>query len=98
MNARTKWYIAAVTLGGILCAAALYVSEPTIPTDAIAAVAILSTFALIAEVLSVVLPNSVAGSLGFIPYLSAALIAPNWIALLGMVAVRGLVEVMSRRS
>jgi len=62
------------------------------------AVVMLCMLALIAEALALLMPNSVAGSIAFIPYLATALIVPNWIALVGVVAVRVVTELASRRS
>ena len=97
MNARARWYVAGVSVGAILCALVLYLSDPSLPTSSINTVILLSVLALVAEVLAVLHPNAVVGSIGFIPYLATALIVPNWIALLGAVVVKVVVEAMSRR-
>lgn len=62
------------------------------------AVVLLCSLALIAEALALLMPNSVSGSIAFIPYLAAALIVPNWIALCGVVVVRMVLEVVVRRT
>jgi len=98
MNGRAKLYVTGVSVGAVACAAVLYVSDPTFSTDAIRAVALLSVLAMVAEALSLLMPNSVSGSIAFIPYLAAALIVPNWVALAGVAIVRMLVESMSRRA
>src|SRR5437773_4473725 len=96
MTLRTR-YLASVTLGALVCAAVLYWSDPTVPAQSIGAVVVLSTLALFAEALVLVMPNSVLGSVAFIPYLATALVVPNWIALIGVVVVRFSVDLASRR-
>ena len=97
MQARATRYVALVFLGAIACAAVLYAADPNVPSERWNAVFLLGALALIAEGLGLLLPNSVTGSIAFIPYLSLALIVPNWIALVGVISVRLLVEVLSRR-
>lgn len=98
MNVRAKLYIAGVSLGAVACSTVLYLSDVSVQGDAIRAVALLSALALLAEALSLLMPNSVSGSIAFIPYLAAALIVPNWVALAGVVCVRVVVELLSRRA
>jgi putative nucleotidyltransferase with HDIG domain len=98
MNLRVKWYLLGSTIGAIACALVLYSADPSIPYGRIGAVILLCTLALIAEALALLMPNSVAGSIAFIPYLSAALIVPNWIALAGVVVVRVVTELVSKRN
>ncbi|MEX2178764.1 MAG: HD-GYP domain-containing protein [Gemmatimonadaceae bacterium] len=77
---------------------ALYLSESAIPSGAIKAVILLSALALVAEALALLMPNSVTGSIAFIPYLATALIVPNWIAMVGVIAVRVAAELLSKRA
>src|SRR4051812_30716032 len=98
MNTRAKHYVIAVVIGAIACAMALYAYEPAIPGEGLVPLVILGSLALVAEALTVVMPNSVIGSIGFIPFLALAVIVPNWIALAAAVLIRIIVEVMSRRA
>jgi len=98
MNTRTKWYVTFATMLAIACALVLYLSDPSIPADSAKPVFLLCSLALIAEALALLMPNSVSGSIAFIPYLAAALIVPNWIALLGVTVVRVILELVVRRS
>ena len=98
MNARAKLYVAIASLLAIVSALVLYVSDPGIPANSIPTVVLLCTLALIAEALVLLMPNSVSGSIAFIPYLSAALIVPNWIALVGVASVRIVLEIVVKRS
>jgi putative nucleotidyltransferase with HDIG domain len=98
MNARARLYVAAVGIGAILSSLVLYLSEPSVPTAGFGTIVLLSAMALVAEGLALLMPNSVYGSIAFIPYLSAVLIVPNWMALAGAVSVRALAEAMSNRA
>ena len=98
MNGATRWYVGSVAVGALLCSAVLYVSDPIVPMESIRPVVILGVLALVAEALALLMPNSVTGSIAFIPYLATALIVPNWIALAGVLAVRTIVEILSERS
>jgi putative nucleotidyltransferase with HDIG domain len=98
MNRRAKWFLAAVVFGALVCAAALYMLEPSLPSEGTNAVIILGTLDLIAEALAIVMPNSVVGSIGFIPLLALAVIVPNWFALAATTVVRVIVEIISRRN
>lgn len=97
MTSKAKWFVVLVGVGAIACAVVLYVAEPAIPAERWNAVFLLAALALVAEGLGLLLPNSVTGSIAFIPYLALGLIVPNWIALCGIVSVRTLVEIASRR-
>jgi putative nucleotidyltransferase with HDIG domain len=98
MNPRAKLYVALAVVLAAASAAALYVYEPTVPSKGLLTVVLLCSLALIAEALVLLMPNSVSGSIAFIPYLAAALIVPNWIALLGVAAVRTVLEMFFQRS
>ena len=98
MSNRSRAYVVLCTIAAALAAAALYFAAPAIPTGGMQPVLLLCALALIAEALAVWHPNSVIGSIGFIPYLAAVLIVPNWIALAGAICVRGAIELISRRA
>jgi putative nucleotidyltransferase with HDIG domain len=98
MNGRSKAYVAAVGIGAIVCSGVLFMIDSSIPEKGVAAVILLSSLALVAEALGLLMPNSVTGSMAFIPYLATALIVPNWIALVGAVTVRAIAEIMTRRA
>lgn len=97
MNLKARLYLAGATVGAVAFSAVLYLSDTSIPVNGVNAVLLLSTLALVAEALSLLMPNSVSGSIAFIPYLAAALVVPHWTALVGVVLVRITVEIISRR-
>ena len=98
MNARAKLYVILALILAAASAAGLYIYEPAVPSNGVLTVVLLCSLALIAEALVLLMPNSVSGSIAFIPYLAAALIVPNWIALLGVAAVRTVLEMFFQRS
>lgn len=98
MNTRAKLYVFVATLLAIASALVLYRVDPVVPTGYVRPVILLCSLALIAEALVLLMPNSVSGSIAFIPYLASALIVPNWIALAGVTLVRVLIEIVSSRS
>lgn len=57
----------------------------------------LAVLALAAEMLTVLLPRSALGSMGFIPYFTLAMVAPNWTSVLVVAGIRGTLEVFGRR-
>jgi putative nucleotidyltransferase with HDIG domain len=97
MSARAKLYIAFLSVLAVACAIQLYGAAPDIPANSVRIVVLLCSLALIAEALGVLMPNSVTGSIAFIPYLASALIVPNWISLVGVTTVRVITEIASRR-
>jgi putative nucleotidyltransferase with HDIG domain len=97
MNTRAKWYTATVALGAVACSAALYLYDPSVPANTIVPIVLLCVLGLVAETLTVVLPNSVIGSIGFIPFLSLVLVVPNWASLVAATVVRLVVEWISKR-
>ncbi len=94
MNTRARLYLILTTLLAIASSVVLYWSDPSIPPNSILPVVLLCRLALIAEALVLLMPNSVTGSIAFIPYMSAALIVPNWVALVGVAVVRVIIELV----
>jgi putative nucleotidyltransferase with HDIG domain len=97
MNARPKLFAALVILGAIVSSLVLYYADTPVVAEQLGAVVLLSVLALVAEALALVMPQSVTGSIAFIPYLSAVLIAPNWMAVAGAVSVKAIIELLSQR-
>lgn len=97
MNRQIRYTIL-TALGAALCSAVLYLADPSLPREGINPVILLCILALVAEALGLLMPNSVTGSIAFIPYLAAALIVPNWIALVGVMLVRIIAELLAKRA
>ena len=91
-NTRTRNYVTLVVTAAICSAAALIVVAPNIEQSSIDSTALLCGLALVAEAMGLAFSKSVTGSLAFIPYLASIIVAPNWMTLLGVTAVRLLFE------
>src|ERR1043166_3358507 len=91
-NTRTRNYVTLVVTAAICSAAALIVVAPNIEQSSIDSTALRCGLALVAEAMGLAFSKSVTGSLAFIPYLASIIVAPNWMTLLGVTAVRLLFE------
>src|SRR5688500_2480002 len=99
MNTAAKVHIVSASLLAALVCGVLFVFDPAAPSkDYVLAVVLLCSLALVAEALMLLMPNSVYGSIAFIPYLAAAFIVPNWLSLAGVMTVRVLLELPATRS
>src|SRR6185503_19337567 len=98
MSTRLTVYILLIALAAALSGVALYSVSPDISGASIRAVVLLSALAVVAETLSLLLPNSARGSIAFIPYLATAVISPNWASLVAIVSVKLLVDTAQRVS
>jgi putative nucleotidyltransferase with HDIG domain len=99
MNTAARLHIIGASVLAVLVCAALFVLDPALASrDQVVAVVILCGLALVAEALMLLMPNSVYGSIAFIPYLAAAFIVPNWLSLAGVISVRVLLELLAVRA
>jgi putative nucleotidyltransferase with HDIG domain len=79
MNRKLTAYIGAIVALAALSAAAVASLGGAFESGALRAVLCFAAFAFVAQVQAFRLPHSAAGSMSFLPFLSAALIAPNWV-------------------
>lgn len=94
---RTDIYVAAVSLAAILAGVGLS-AMGTPPTDAeIAAALYMSAMGILAHFMLYKLPRGGHGSVAFIPFLAAALIAPKWVSVLAVAALVTVMEGLLRR-
>ena len=98
MPRKTTAYVIAVSVVTAIAGWYIYRTWPQVQPGDVLAVSLLSALAIVAETLVFVLPNSAAGSIAFIPYLAAALVVPAWPAIVAVMAVRGAMELVARRS
>ena len=96
MRHRVALFILLIGVSGLASCGALYWVSPVVAGDSIRAVLLLSTLALVAETLGLVLPNSARASLAFIPYLASVVVAPNWAAVVAIAIVRGISDIPRR--
>jgi putative nucleotidyltransferase with HDIG domain len=76
--------------------AVLYSDSSPLNAKAVYALVLLGALALVAELLSFLLPHGARGSIAFIPYLASALIAPHWYAVLMIVLVSTVTQIVNR--
>lgn len=76
----------------------LYNAAPGIDRALFDDAGLLCLLAVVAELLAYVLPQSAAGSLGFIPYFAAAIVVPSWPSVVCVVLVKGALELLARRA
>src|SRR3954447_22962300 len=96
MAQRVTWYIALVSAAALLSGVALFFAAPAVSADSVRALLLLAFLAIVAETLSLMLPNSASGSLAFIPYLASAIISPNWASLASVALVKCVVDTARR--
>lgn len=88
MKNATKIYFWATTGAALSVTAALVVARPHVSGPELGAIAFFSVLALGAEMLSFVLSRKTTGSIAFIPYLAAILLAPSWVAVLSVISLK----------
>ena len=79
MNSKLTTYISTVVVGAALTAIAVGLLGGEADAASLQAVACFAAFGFVAQVQAFRLPHSAAGSISFLPFLCAALIAPNWV-------------------
>ncbi|MFL5613530.1 MAG: HD domain-containing phosphohydrolase [Gemmatimonadaceae bacterium] len=96
MDRKHTLYQLAMVGAALVGTSTLYWRAPFISQQALFAIVLLSILAIVAELLAFALPNSARGSIAFIPYLAAALIVPSWATVVGVAAVKAIVEAVRR--
>lgn len=98
MRSATRYYVAAVAGTGIVWTYLMYRAAPAAPRSMLSDALILCGLAIAAELWTFLLPRSATGSIGFIPYFAAAIVVPAWPSVVGVIVVKGAVEVWTRRA
>jgi hypothetical protein len=98
MRSATKYYVAAVAGVAATWTYLMYRGAPAAPPSMLLDALILCGLAITAELLSFLLPRSATGSIGFIPYFAAAIVVPRWPSVVGVILVKGSVEIWTRRA
>lgn len=96
MRKATGIYIGCIALLAGVLISVLFRIEPSLPSDRMTAVALLSTLAVLAEVLAFLLPRATRGSLAFVAYLAMVVLVPNWVSVLAVLLVKGATESRAR--
>ena len=92
MKSRTTPLILSVLGGAIAVSLMLPPVSGSTATEQLTAIVVLSTLALVAELLSFLLPKGALGSIASIPALAAVLISPTWHAIAAIGIVKAVVE------
>ncbi len=92
MRARYSDFVWATVAVAAAAAAFLIRSSGPMPDGGATAVAVLGALAIVAELLSYLMPHGVRGSLAFIPYLASVLVVPHWAALIPIIAITAVVQ------
>ena len=87
---------AATSAAAVGATALLYFRSPALPTDGVSALVLLAVLALLAELLSFLLPHNARGSIAFVPYLASVLIVPHWYSIIAIVVVAGLTQIATK--
>jgi putative nucleotidyltransferase with HDIG domain len=92
MTRGTRLYVALTCVAALAAATILRAHEPAISDEAAAAVAMLSALAILAELLGFLLPSGARGTVAYIPYLAAVLVAPSWVTIIAVCGVKLITE------
>lgn len=87
---------AATAAAAIGASTLLYFRSPALPQGGVWALVLLAILALLAELLSFLLPHNARGSIAFVPYLASALVVPHWYSVVAIVIVAGLTQVAAK--
>lgn len=97
MRKATVLYVVSVVLFAGVAVGVLYRIAPTLPEGSAVAVSLLAVLAILAEVLSFLLPRAARGSIAIVPYLAMAILIPHWVAIIAVVTVKTIVGVATRK-
>src|SRR6185437_3644779 len=98
MRRSIRWYVTSVTMVAATWLFVLYRTTPPLDRSLFNDAGLLCGLAVVAELLAYVLPQSAAGSLGFIPYFAAAIVVPSWPSVVCVIIVKGALELIARRA
>ncbi len=84
----------ATAVAAFAATALLYANSPPLPRDGFQTLVVLAVLALVAELLSFLLPHGARGSIAFIPYLASALIVPHWYSVVAIVVVSAITQIV----
>jgi hypothetical protein len=97
MRQKTRIYVAGVGIAAAIWTVITYRQAPGFRPGLLSDALLLCSLAITAEFLSYLLPKAATGSIAFIPYFAAAIVAPNWTSVLGVVLVKAGVETWRRK-
>jgi HD-GYP domain-containing protein (c-di-GMP phosphodiesterase class II) len=98
MNKRVRFYVVAVFLTAVAAFSLLYREAPIVDTAHLNAAVIMAVLGVFAELLVYQLPRGAGGSIAFIPYLSAALLAPAWSTVAAVAGAHLIAELLRKKA
>lgn len=98
MHIRLRTYIIAVCAGAVTTVSAAFAFCDGGPATYFWAAMTLAAFGAVAELLTYQMPQGGSGSVALIPYLGAALLAPDWKAAVAVGLAQAAVEIVRRRA
>jgi putative nucleotidyltransferase with HDIG domain len=94
---KTNTFVQLVSLLAIAASAVLWYIAPPAANSGLGTVATLAVLALIAELMTFLLPRGAAGSISFIPYMATLMLVPNVAALAAVGGASAIAEIAKRR-
>ena len=98
MQQKILQYVTGVTIAAIILFGALYLIEPEIPIGYLLVAICFSVCALVASSMSYRSSSKTIGSIAFLPILAGLVLAPHWVAILGITISTLVTELISRRA
>ncbi|HEY9228292.1 MAG TPA: HD domain-containing phosphohydrolase [Gemmatimonadaceae bacterium] len=98
MRWTVKAYVAGVSTLALLWGLAMYRGADSVPQSMLVDSMLFCGLALTGELLAFFLPRSATGSIAFIAYFAAAIVVPAWPSVVGVVLVKALAEICTRKS
>lgn len=98
MQIRLRYYLLLVCLGAATTTALTFYLCDGGPVGLLSAALCLAAFGALADLLTYQMPQGGSGSVALIPYLAAALLAPDWKAVVAVGIAQGAVEIVRRRA
>src|SRR5688500_17147568 len=84
MLMRIHFYVGAVCVGALACLATLYGIAPAIDADQATAALCFAALGVFANALTYSVGRGTLGSIAFIPFLTAAVLAPSWVTVVAV--------------
>lgn len=98
MASRINGFVIGVCTVALLSVVLLYQLAPDYNPDFVTAAFCFGALGVVANALSYRLARGASGGIGFIPFLTAAILAPSWITLVAVAVSVSIAEILARRS
>ena len=92
MNRKVNSFVGSIVILALAGGVSLYIANPAIESAHVRAIVLLSTLAIVAEMLAFLLPRAARGSIAFIPYLATVVTVPSWSSVAAIVIVKTITE------